>query len=92
VPVNTNQTFFVEMLLRSWTFEPGVSAMASLDPYFFLTADQINQGYTLEFSANVGNFNPVTTTPVPAALPLFMSGLAGLGFLARRRWRWASAA
>jgi len=90
VPVNTNQTFFVEMLVRSWTFEPGVSATAFMDPLFSLAPIQITQGYTLQFSENMGN--GVATTPVPAALPLFMSGLAGLGFLARRRWRRASAA
>jgi len=90
VPVNTNQTYFVEMLLRSWTFEPGVSATAFMDPLFSLTPSQISQGYTLQFSANVSN--AVATTPVPAALPLFMSGLAGLGLLAHRRWRRAGSA
>lgn len=90
VPVNTNQTFIVEMLVRAWTFESGVSATAFMDPLFSLDPILINQGYTLQFSENMGN--AVATTPVPAALPLFMSGLAGLGFLARRRWRQASAA
>ncbi|HVY99990.1 MAG TPA: hypothetical protein VHA35_10825 [Dongiaceae bacterium] len=28
---------------------------------------------------------PVSATPIPAALPLFVSGLAGLGLIARRR-------
>ena len=32
-----------------------------------------------------------TTTPLPAALPLFASGLAGLGWLARRRRKHAAA-
>ncbi len=31
------------------------------------------------------NFNPVSAVPVPAALPLLASGLAGLGLLGRRR-------
>ncbi len=33
---------------------------------------------------------PVTATPLPAALPMFVSGLAGLGLFARRRRKQAS--
>ena len=36
-------------------------------------------------------FEPVATTPLPAALPLFAGGLGVLGFLAKRRKRKASA-
>jgi hypothetical protein len=32
----------------------------------------------------------VTNTPLPAALPLFATGLAGLGWLARRRKKQAA--
>jgi hypothetical protein len=35
--------------------------------------------------------NVVSTTPLPATLPLFASGLAGLGWLARRRRKHAAA-
>lgn len=91
VPVNTNQTFNVEMLVRAWTFETGTTATAFLDPFFFLDPIQIDQGFTLEFSPGMGNLN-AAATPVPAALPLFVSGLAGLGFLVRRRRRRISAA
>jgi len=31
------------------------------------------------------NINAVATTPIPAGLPLFLTAIAGLGFLARRR-------
>jgi hypothetical protein len=39
-----------------------------------------------EYSINGGNFTPFTsTTPLPAALPLFATGLGFLGLVARRR-------
>jgi hypothetical protein len=45
-----------------------------------------NPGYQV-----VVNFdNPATVVPVPAALPLFATGLAGLGWLARRRRKQAA--
>lgn len=45
---------------------------------------------------NTNVFGPpsltVSTVPVPAALPLFLSALAGLGFFGRRRKRAAAVA
>lgn len=40
--------------------------------------------FTFGGSGGIGNFN-ISEVPVPAALPLLLSGLAGLGFAARRR-------
>lgn len=49
---------------------------------------------TNQFAVSVGTFTlngvPFIATPLPAALPLFLAGLAGFGFLARRRPRTAS--
>jgi hypothetical protein len=50
--------------------EPG-----PFDVSYYLTA-----GYTATFTSDVN-----AAVPLPAALPLFVSGLAGLGWLARRR-------
>lgn len=89
VPVNTNQTFYVEMLVRAWTFEPGVTATAFLDPYFFLDQSLVDLGYALRFSDGMGNSlaspGEPGSVPVPAALPLFATGLGIVAFLARRR-------
>jgi hypothetical protein len=80
VSVNTNQVFNVEMLVRAWTFEPGVDAIAFLDPYFFLDQRQIDLGYTLRFSEGAGN----SAVPVPPAWWLLGTGVAMLG---GRLWR-----
>jgi hypothetical protein len=50
----------------------------SVDPQFF-----VPQGYTLELSQDIGN----GVTPLPAALPLFATGLGALGLLGWRRKR-----
>jgi hypothetical protein len=52
--------------------------------------------YTLTIQIGVGGpfasiSGPTAATPIPATLPLFASGLAGLGFLARRRKKLAAA-
>jgi len=62
----------------------GGFASASADPYLFLDQDFLNQGYTLFVSPNVAN-GPVSATPLPAALPLFATGLGALGLLGWRR-------
>lgn len=42
-------------------------------------------GQYLLLAGTADGSTPPTATPVPAALPLFVSGLAGLGWLARRK-------
>ncbi len=61
-----------------------LSGTASVDPYF-----QFPVGYDLIISSGVGNA-PVSTTPLPAALPLFAGGLGALGLLSWRRKRKAA--
>lgn len=68
-----------------------LSASASIDPYFFLDPSLVADGYSLAFSPGVGN-GPVTATPVPAALPLFATGLSALGLFGWRRKRKKAAA
>jgi hypothetical protein len=56
-----------------------------------LTADTIISGVDFSFgnspSTNVPGVPPVTTTPLPTALPLFGTGLGALGLLGWRRKR-----
>jgi len=55
-------------------------AKAFVDPYF-----SVPDGYSLSFSAGIGNTAPVSATPLPGALPLLAGGLGALGLIARRR-------
>ncbi len=64
------------------------SGTAYVDPYFY-----VPDGITFSISDGIGNALPNSgETPIPAALPLFVSGLGGLGYLARRRRRRSVAA
>lgn len=56
-----------------------IDPIITFDPSFDLS------GYTLEFSAGIQN--SAAATPLPAALPLFASGLGALGLLGWRRKR-----
>ena len=60
------------------------SAVAEVDPYF-----GVPDGYTFLISDGIGNA-PLASTPIPAALPLFASGLGAFGLLGRCRKRKAA--
>jgi hypothetical protein len=64
------------------------SAVAIVDPYFDLSG--LPDGVTFEISNGIGNALP-SATPIPAALPLFASGLGALGLLGWRRKKKAAA-
>jgi hypothetical protein len=64
------------------------SAVAMVDPYFDLS--DLPDGVTFEISNGIGNALP-NATPIPAALPLFASGLGALGLLGWRRKKKAAA-
>jgi hypothetical protein len=63
-------------------------ATASIDPSFQLSADAPS-GYSIVFSSGIGD--TPTATPLPATLPLFAGGLGFVGYLTRRKKRYASA-
>ncbi len=60
------------------------NAYGLVDPYFNFDPSFDSVGYSLVFSDGVGN-SPSDATPIPATLPLFGAGLAGLGLLGCRR-------
>jgi len=69
---------------------PGGSAtfLASLDPTFGIAPGVVNPGgYSFVFSDGIGNVASVAATPLPAAFPLFATGLGALGMFGARRKR-----
>jgi hypothetical protein len=60
----------------------------SIDPVITFADQSDANTFQLEFSPGIGNS---AETPLPAALPLFASGLGGLGLLGWRRKRKAQA-
>ena len=92
--LSLNQTFMLQanalyrVILDTEAFSQGSggAAFVNLDPYF--TAPS---GYLVLTSDGIGNASPVAATPLPAALPLFATGLGALGMLGWRRKRKAAA-
>jgi hypothetical protein len=64
------------------TYGASVDPTIIIDPAFLAA----NPGFTLEFSSNVTQ-DSISETPIPAALPLFASGMFALGLLGRRKNR-----
>jgi hypothetical protein len=87
IPFYENQQYSVFMKVE---LSPGagVTASGSADPIFTPPLFDIDgNAITVETSDGIGNNSPVGTTPIPAALPLFATGLGGLGLLGWRRKR-----
>ena len=62
------------------------TASASADPLISIDPTTLDpQLYSIVLSDGVGNGLALTTTPLPAALPLFASGLSAMGLLGWRR-------
>jgi hypothetical protein len=87
--VFTNTDFLVEMSVFALT-GPSGTATTFLDPYFFLDQNLVDLGYSIITSPGIGN-SPASATPLPAALPLFATGLGSLGLLGWRRKKKAKA-
>ena len=70
----------------------GTTASGSADPHFTPPLfDSAGNAITFEIFDGIGNNSPVGATPIPAALPLFATGIGALGLLGRRRKRKAKA-
>jgi hypothetical protein len=68
--------------------EGGGSALAEVDPTFTVVPTFADAGdYTIDFSPGL-----ISTTPLPATLPLFLSGLCAMGLIGWRRKRKNAAA
>ena len=67
------------------------SASASADPHIFIAPSNANAAsYGIVVSENVGN-DELAVTPLPAAFPLFATGLGALSLFGWRRKKKAAA-
>jgi hypothetical protein len=93
------QTFSID---QAFTFTANVVYQVMMQSYASSTEDHQStawvdptftapSGYTIFTSSGVGNGAGVAVTPIPAALPLFVSALAGMGLLGWRRRQGAAA-
>ena len=82
---NLDLNVIYEVAMTTLASSGGGTGTAFLDPFF-----SVGSGYQLTFSAGIGNAAAVT--PIPAALPLFASGLGGLGLVGWRRRKAAAIA
>jgi hypothetical protein len=83
VSMEANTLYYVELHLLLDPHDDGVEISGLIDPTFTTTAS----GGQFVFSPGV-----FSVTPIPAALPLFASGLGGLGLLGWHRKRTAASA
>jgi hypothetical protein len=86
----TNVDYLVEMTVFAFA-NPSGTATTFLDPYFFLDQNLVDLGYSIVTSPGIGN-SLASATPLPAALPLFVTGLGVMGWLVKRRKRKNAAA
>jgi hypothetical protein len=80
-PLNDPQ--HIELSMDLYSFGAGSFATASIDPVITIDSALTPNAdkYHLVFSSNISN------APIPATLPLFVSGLGILGYVARRKKR-----
>lgn len=79
-----NEQYLVSMSAMISVEQVTATENVWLDPYFQIVDPTIASQYELIFSPGIGNFQ---STPLPAALPLFASGLGAMGLLGWRRKR-----
>jgi hypothetical protein len=90
--VASNTVYQIEMDVGGSVFGSGTQfSDGSIDPYFEFAPGFDPSGYSFIFSDGVGNGPAASATPLPAALPLFATGLGAMGLLGWRRKRKAQA-
>ncbi len=89
ISMPTGTPFVIDMFVRAFTQASSVSATTFLDPYLFLDPSLVAAGYSIVTSPGIGN-SLAAETPIPAALPLFATGLGALGLLGWRRRKGAT--
>jgi hypothetical protein len=81
-----NEVYMVQMIITVGAQDDG-SASAYVDPFFVAPV-----GYSVSIlNTGIGNSPLTAATPIPAALPLFATGLGALGLLGWRRKKKAAA-
>jgi hypothetical protein len=86
----TNAVYTVSMIASSESFaqsnlSTSMNGFATVDPMFSIDSNFANASdYSFQFSPGIENLD---ATPIPGTLPLFATGLGGLGLLGWRRKR-----
>ena len=75
----TCQTLLYQLFTTTFVASSASTALA------FLNGDPVTDTSNALDNITVTDLGPVSTVPLPGALPLFASGLAGLGLLGWRR-------
>jgi len=82
--VNAGNVISVILAAVAYSANGGPIGHAYIDPYFSLSPDAIAAGYSLVFSADIGNIQPV---PEPPTIATLASGLALLALVSARARR-----
>src|SRR5260221_11232608 len=87
--VISGDLYNVQMSLNAGILLPADfgNGFADIDPLISFVTEADASAFTLEFSSNVTNAEGPVVTPLPAALPLFATGLGALGLLGWRKRR-----
>jgi len=90
--ITPNLEYLVSMSASVYISSTTGSVGASIDPVFTIDPNFAGaDAYELTFSDGILNEFPPSSTPIPAALPLFGTGLGGLLLLGRRKKKKAAA-
>jgi len=87
----SNYAYFIQLNANSFADALNSSTSASVDPWMSFDSLFDSTGFSFQFSDTIGNSPSTSGTPLPAALPLFATGLGGLSLFGLRRRKKAAA-